>query len=56
MVSTSAWNAGGPWFDSQARHDLLLYANYACLYIYIYTVQSHNNAPHYNAVFNITRP
>ena len=36
MVSTSARNAGGPWFDSRSRHDRLLYANSVCLYIYIY--------------------
>ena len=34
MVSTSARNAGGPWFDSRSRHDRLLYANSVCLYIY----------------------
>ena len=41
MVSTSARNAGGPWFDSRSRHDRLLYANYVCKYItiilYIYS-------------------
>ena len=47
MVSTSARNAGGPWFDSRSRHDRFLYANSVCLcnvlyravlcfYIYIY--------------------
>ena len=36
MVSTSARNAGDPWFDSRSRHDRLLYANSVCLYIYIY--------------------
>ena len=35
MVSTSARNAGDPWFDSRSRHDRLLYANSVCLYIYI---------------------
>ena len=34
MVSTSARNAGGQWFDSRSRHDRLLYANSVCLYIY----------------------
>ena len=50
MVSTSARNAGGPWFDSRSRHDRFLYANsvYLCnflyravlcfLYIYIYNI------------------
>ena len=33
MVSTSARNAGGPWFDSRSRHDRFLYANSVCLYI-----------------------
>ena len=33
MVSTSARNAGGPWFDSWSRHDRFLYAN--SVYIYI---------------------
>ena len=33
MVSTSARNAGGPWFDSRSRHDRFLYANCVCLYI-----------------------
>ena len=33
MVSTSARNAGGPWFDSRSRHDRLFYAN--SIYIYI---------------------
>ena len=27
MVSTSARNAGGPWFDSRSRNDRFLYAN-----------------------------
>ena len=36
MVSTSARNAGGPWFDSRSRSDRFLYANSVCLYIYIY--------------------
>ena len=27
MVSTSARNAGGPWFDSRSRHDRLLCAS-----------------------------
>ena len=31
MVSTSARNAGGPWFDSRSRHDRFLYANSVCL-------------------------
>ena len=35
MVSTSARNAGDPWFDSRSRHDRLLYANSVCLYIYL---------------------
>ena len=34
MVSTSARNAGGPWFDSRSRHNRLLYDNSVCLYIY----------------------
>ena len=34
MVSTSARNAGGPWFDSRSRHDRFLYANSVCLYTY----------------------
>ena len=36
MVSTSARNAGGPWFDSRSRHDRLLYANSVCLYNFLY--------------------
>ena len=33
MVSTSTWNAGGPWFDSRSRNDRFLYANSVCLYL-----------------------
>ena len=36
MVSTSARNAGGPWFDSRSRHDRFLYANSVCLYNFLY--------------------
>ena len=36
MVSTSARNAGGPWFDSRSRHDRLLYANSVCLYNFLH--------------------
>ena len=35
VVSTSARQAGGPWFDSRSRRDRFLNAN-LCLYIYIY--------------------
>ena len=33
MVSTSARNAGGPWFDSRSRYDRFLYANSVFIYI-----------------------
>ena len=36
MVSTTARNAGGPWFDSRSRHDRLLYANSVCLCNFLY--------------------
>ena len=36
MVSTSARNAGGPWFDSRSRNDRFLYANSVCLYNFLY--------------------
>ena len=36
MVSTSARNAGGPWFDSRSRSDRFLYANSVCLYNFLY--------------------
>ena len=36
MVSTSARNAGGPWFDSRSRHDRFLYANSVCLCNFLY--------------------
>ena len=36
MVSTSAQNAGGPWFDSRSRNDRFLYANSVCLYNFLY--------------------
>ena len=36
MVSTSARNAGGPWFDSRSQNDRVLYANSVCLYNFLY--------------------
>ena len=36
MVSTSARNAGGPWFDSRSRNDRFLYANSVCLHNFLY--------------------
>ena len=40
MVSTSARNAGGPWFDSRSRHDRFLYADSVCLYNFLYVAFS----------------
>ena len=37
MVSTSARNAGDPWFESRSWYDRFLYVNiYLFIYIYIY--------------------
>ena len=42
MVSTSARNVGGPWFDSRSRHDRFLYANSVCsIYISGERLQDH---------------
>ena len=38
MVSTSAQNAGDPWFESQTRYDRFLYVNIQW-FIYIQVIQ-----------------
>ena len=42
MVSTSARNAGDPWFESRSWYDRFLYVNiHLFIYIYIYSVLSY---------------
>ena len=48
MVSTSARNAGGPWFDSRSRHD----ANSVCLCVCIYGGSSLTNEKDHHYFLN----
>ena len=36
MVSTSARNAVGPWFDSRLRSDRFLYVSFVCLFTFLH--------------------
>ena len=69
MVSTSARNAGGPWFDYRSRHDRFLYANSVCLYNFLYravlcfhiymvrAVSSHPHIPMFlNRIYQLHNP
>ena len=49
MVTTSARNAGGPWFDSRSQKDQFLYANSVCLYNFLYRA---NSVCLYNFLYN----
>ena len=49
MVSTSARNAGDPWFESRSWYDRFLYVNihlFIYIYIYIYIQKSQTYYPH----------
>ena len=50
MVSTSAWKAGDPWFDSQSGHNQFCASVSICLYIrciYIYITKRCKECWHY---------